>query len=250
MRRLAELQGSFAAAVRFPPASVAPLDVQPTALAPERRVAVYRNHHRISLTEALGANFSTVRKLIGEAGFQALAGDFIAAAPPSEPRLSHYGAGFPDFLGSDRRLIDLPYLADIARLDWASNVAERAEDIPVFGPSHLQAAQADLAELVLSPHPSLSLIHSAYPLLRIREITVGAPEAEHTVSLAECGVDLMIWRRDHAVACEPLDAADYAFVDKMAGGVSLGIAARDVIPDRLPGLLANYLITGAFTAPA
>jgi hypothetical protein len=248
MPRLSELQRGFADAVRFAPASVEALDVQSTSLAPARRVAIYRNHHRISLVDALGANFATVRSVIGDQAFQALAADFIAIEPPTEPRLSQYGAGFADFLVRDRRVQDLPYLADVARLDWACNVAERAEDLPIFGPSHLEAAQADLAGLTLTPHPSLSLIRSAYPLLRIRDLAQAQPEAGQGVSLAEGGVNLMVWRRDATTACEALDADAYRFMEKVAAGATLGVAAADLAPDRLSYVLARCLLTGAFTA--
>ena len=42
---------------------------------------------------------------------------------PPQPVLAEYGAGFPDFVADYEPARGLPYLADVARLDWALNVA-------------------------------------------------------------------------------------------------------------------------------
>ena len=46
-------------------------------------------------------------------------------SPPSEPRLSHYGAGFADFLASFPPADDLRWLVPIARLDEAPDQHRR-----------------------------------------------------------------------------------------------------------------------------
>src|SRR6185369_3807043 len=108
--------------------------------------------------------------------------------PPREPSLAAYGAGFPAFLESDPRAQSLVYLGDVARLDWALNVAERADDLPTFTAECLAKLDAGPMEtLLLKPHPSLTLLSSLYPLLRIRDVAAGVEEG---ASLSEGGVDL------------------------------------------------------------
>ena len=100
MSALADLQRDFAGAVRGQ-STVGDIDIAGAGLAAERRIAIYRNHHRISLAGALAANFATVAALLGTSVFDGAAMSFIAAAPPAEPCLSAYGAGFPAFLDSE-----------------------------------------------------------------------------------------------------------------------------------------------------
>jgi hypothetical protein len=245
---LAELQRDFARAVRGDALDVAQLGIDPAGLAAERRIAVYRNHHRISLAAALAANFPTVVKVIGEEAFQTLAVSYVAIDPPREARLAAYGASFPAFLEGDPRAQSLIYIGDVARLDWALNVAERADDLPTFTAEHLAKRDAEgLETLRLKPHPSLTLLSSPYPLLRIREVAAGVAEG---VSLDAGGVALMIWRNAGAVTTVALDRVALGFVTALAGERALGEAARGIVPERLPMLLAEYVISDAFLAPS
>ena len=246
MSALGDLQRGFAGAVRGMP-TAGDLYVAEAGLAVDRRVAVYRNHHRISLVAALAANFPTVAALLGAQVFEGVALDFVAGSPPMEPCLSAYGAGFAAFLDAEPRLSAVPYIGDVARLDWASNKAERADDIPVFGPADLErSSRRGLADLRLTAHPSVSLLRSRYPLIKIRRIAQGSSAG---VSLDEGGVLLMVWRRGAVVDCAVLDAGAYQFIMAMAVGEPLAIAARDLPPERLAEFLAQYLLTGAFAAP-
>jgi len=79
---LAELQRDFARAVRGDALAIPRIGVDPTGINADRRLAVYRNHHRISLSAALAANFPTVVKVVGEEAFQALTLSYLAFDPP------------------------------------------------------------------------------------------------------------------------------------------------------------------------
>ncbi len=243
---LAELQRDFAGAVRGDALAVSRIGIDAAGLNAERRVAVYRNHHRISLAAALAANFPTVVKVIGEQAFEALALSYLAFDPPRDACLAAYGGGFPAFLESDPRAQGLVYLGDVAWLDWAQNVAERAEDLVPFTAAHLaQLDTARLEALRLRPHPSLTLLSSLYPLLRIRDV---AAAAEAGVSLDAGGVDLMVWRKAGVVTCVALDRAAIAFVSALVGGRTLAEAAQDLAPEHLPALLAEFVLSDAFIA--
>jgi hypothetical protein len=244
---LADLQRDFACAVRGDLSAASRLGTDATGIGAERRISVYRNHHRISLAAALAANFPTVVAVIGDDAFQALARSFLAIEPPRDPCVAGYGGGFPAFLEGDLRSRSLVYLGDVARLDWARNVAERAEDLAAFTPEHLAGLdEPGLEALRLKPHPSLTLLSSPYPLLRILDVASGAEEG---VSLDAGGVDLMIWRKAGAVACAGLDRTTYDFIRALADGQPLGAAAEGLAPRRLAELLAATVLSEAFRAP-
>jgi hypothetical protein len=244
---LAELQRDFARAVRGDALAVPRLGIDAVALNAERRVAVYRNHHRISLAAALAANFPTVVKVIGEAAFRSLTLSFLAIDPPREPSLAAYGAGFPAFVESDPRSQSLVYLGDVARLDWAHNSAERADDLPTFSAQHLAALDAEgLASLRLKPHPSLTLLASLYPLLQIRDVAAGLAE---NASLNAGGVELMIWRKAGMVTFVSLERSAALFIQALVKGQPLAEAAQTLNPECLPEYLAELVLSGAFLAP-
>ena len=109
MLDLAQFQARFAAAI------VNEETADPLALQPG--FAVYRNTSIKAAIDALLANYPTVTALLGEAAFGAVASIFAHERRPASPVLSDYGAQFPDFLAASPLGEELPYLADVARID-------------------------------------------------------------------------------------------------------------------------------------
>ena len=83
------------------------------------RLRIHRNTMLGALINALALTYPAIQRLVGEDFFAQVAREFILADPPRAALLTGYGAGFPDFLASYRLLDGLPYLPDVARLEWA-----------------------------------------------------------------------------------------------------------------------------------
>ena len=67
---------------------------------PARRFAVYRNNVIVSLVAALADTFPVLRQLVGDEFFDAMAGLYVRAHPPTSPVLAHYGEGLADWLAA------------------------------------------------------------------------------------------------------------------------------------------------------
>jgi len=218
-----------------------------TAPAPEevpRRFAVYRNNVRHSLSRALAARFPVVEALVGPAFFTAMAGVFIAEAPPTSPVLQDWGAAFPGFLDRFPPVAHLPWLGCVARLEWARGRAVHAADAAPVPAERL--AGPDPEALRLRLHPSVALCRSAHPAVSIWQAhQPGAargplpPGPEHA----------LIGRQpDFAVVVLPVDAGTHAVLGALAAGAPLGRAALQSDPTAaLTLLLRHGLITATLT---
>lgn len=80
-------------------------------------LAVYRNTVVRGAVEALRANFPVVEQIIGAEMFESLAVDFATACPPRTPVLALYGRELAEWLEQQPWMEDLPYLADVARVE-------------------------------------------------------------------------------------------------------------------------------------
>lgn len=80
--------------------------------------AVYRNTSALGVVDALRASYPTIDMLLGDDGFTHAALEFRREQPPRGPVLSDYGREFAAFLGRQPWTCELPYLADVASLDW------------------------------------------------------------------------------------------------------------------------------------
>jgi hypothetical protein len=102
-------------------------DQQPASPFRSQAFAVYRNTSARGAVEALRAAFPTVDMLVGDEMFTQVALDYRREQPPAGPVLSDYGKDFAGFLARQPWSSELPYLADVARLDrlWLDSFLAR-----------------------------------------------------------------------------------------------------------------------------
>src|ERR1051326_8549300 len=141
MRSLSEIQRGLRAALLDGDETVTGA-IAGDGLAPAARVAVYRHHVLASLTTALETTFPVVVRLVDVRFFRFACDRFVRAEPPASPCLFEYGATFPDFLAAFEPCRQLPYLPDVARLEWAMNVALNAPDVPPLTAERVRALPA------------------------------------------------------------------------------------------------------------
>lgn len=178
------------------------------------RLAIHRHHIARSLARVLAGTFPTVQALVGEDYFRQTAQAFVVGHLPTQPVLAEYGAAFPAFLASEEPRHGLPYLADMARLDWALNVA-------FYSPRLSAADHSGIGpETLLTLAPGVEVLRSPYPVDRIWAASQqGAPEGE--VALGEGATSLLVLPTGFI----RLGAGEAAFVEAVAAGQSVEAAA-------------------------
>jgi hypothetical protein len=196
-------------------------------LSPAARLAIYRHHVTTTLTDVLRSTYPVVCRLVDERFFAYAADRFISAHPPTSPCLFEYGEAFAGFLSSFEPCRHLVYLPDVARLEWAINAAEHADDAMDIDPRMLAEAQDDdLVGATLRFHPSVTLLSSPWPVDRIWRATQPDAEPEATVDLDAGGAYLEVRRRGDDVVLRTIERADYTFRRALHEGRSLGEAAE------------------------
>lgn len=204
-----------------------------------RRFNVYRNNVAASLTEALEVGFPALVTLIGPKRFKTLAGMFLRAHPPRDPRLMLYGAGLGEFIEGVEPLAPYPYLPDVARLELALRDSYHAADHRPIDPQRLGAIAPDkLAICTVTLAPSLRLFRSAWPVHAIW-LTTRDPDAPKP---QPGGQDVLITRPDLDPRAEPIQADEADAVALLLRGAPLGeaLAACDAT-----ALLTRLLQSGA-----
>jgi hypothetical protein len=242
---LRDLQGAFAAHLAGEDQPALAAEIRPAAA----RLRIYRHHVLDSLASALAATFPTVQALVGADFFRSLARDFVGRSLPTQPVLAEYGAGFPAFIAGREACRGLPYLPDVARLDWALNDAFHAPAGSRLSAADLTAVAQDLLpSLRLALAPGTALVSSPYPLDRIW--MASQPEAVAApVDLAAGGAHLLVFRRPDDAAFVSLSAGEAAFVAGLGDAISLEEAACRAGSDfDLTTAFARLLALGAFAA--
>jgi hypothetical protein len=228
--RLAELQAAFAQGLRtgvMPPALVA--QVRVAGIAPARRLAIHRNHVRTTLGEALALHFPVVARLVGDEAFAAIAVRFVAAHPPGNPLLSRFGAALPAFLAGEEALAGVPYVAEVAHLEWARHCASLAPPGVPFGATDLGGIAADdLDRLALALRPTVSLVRSPWAVDRLWQANQQDRDGTPDGPIDEPR-RLVVWRDDtDVVRVASLGVGAWAFLEAVAAGLRLGEAVAAV----------------------
>jgi hypothetical protein len=255
---LPELQSRFAAAILREDAAEVAGAVAADGLAPSARVTVYWNHVFTSLTAALEATFPVVCRLVDRRFFGFAAHHYVRAHPPAGPCLFEYGATFPGFVAGFPSCAGHPYLADVARLEWAMNAALHAEDVPPIDPAALGAVPPeDVGRVVVRTDPSASWLRSPWPVDRIWQANQPGADPEAQLDLAEGGAPLEIRRREDVVTLRRLGRPEFAFRAGLGAGATLETAADAALKEdpgfdlteALRALLGEALVVGLRLAP-
>jgi len=213
--------------------------------------AVYRNTVFKGCIDALQANYPAVARLVGEEWFRAAAAVFVRESLPAHPTLLDYGAGFAEFLASFEPAAELPYLAEVARLDRLWSEAHVAADSAVLDPAALAAlGPRQMAQARLRTHPAARWFVSGH-------VPVYSIWSRSRAGVAEIGE--LEWRGEGALLTRPhgevlhgqLDRSGIAFLDACLRGESIDDAVLAVldVDERadLSALIRQLLQAGAFT---
>jgi hypothetical protein len=192
-------------------------------LDPAARVGIYRNHAFATLGASLQGNFPVVCRLVDKRFFAYATHEYLREHPPHSRCLVEYGADFPDFLADFEPCKALPYLADVARFEWALNIAGTVREVAPLPRQALAAVPADkAAHAALRLQPSVSYVGSRWP---IDEIWQANQQNEvPAVDLTSGGTNLEIRRARDAVVWRRLDPATFAFRRALADGLVLAAA--------------------------
>ncbi|MGK2921822.1 MAG: HvfC/BufC N-terminal domain-containing protein [Methyloceanibacter sp.] len=253
MDRALDLEGAFARAVLDAEADVPAPVVGRQGGSPSRRFAVYRNNVYASLIDVLGSRFPVSARLVGEEFFRAMARLYVEKTPPASPVLLRYGADFADFIGAFPPASAVPYLADVARLEWAWHRAYHAKDAAPLSLSDLAEVGETAEGAVLTLHPSLQVVCSDYPVVTIWQLALRDGENEPARLPAE-GEDALVVRPNLEVEVRRLPSGGAHFVKALAEGATLLEAASRASGEApafdLEANLAGLMTSGVIVAVA
>lgn len=121
------------------------------------RLNIYLNNSRIMQVEALSSIYPAVRRLVGAEFFENMSILYSEAYPLSRGDLREVGRCLPDFIREFAPLSPLPYIGDVARLEWGCHesmcASARAVPREFSVPAQSMVFMARHARLIKSKYP-------------------------------------------------------------------------------------------------
>ncbi len=249
--RQASFSGAFAPALTDPERAIPADVVGPRGKGAVKRYNVYRNNVTVSLIDALAAIYPAVQRITGVEFFRAMARFHVRATPPASPLLFEYGRDFPAFIECYEFAQDMPWLADVARIDRAWLDAYHAADAETVLPEALAAVPPDrLGALVFTPHPATRILRSVYPAVAI--FAMNRTEGPVTPLRSANAEDALVTRPAMEVMVRLLPPGGAVFLTSLVAGETLAAAATAAFAEApsfdLAASLAGIIEAGVFTA--
>ena len=188
-------------------------------------IGVYRNNYRGNLHDALAGAYPVIAQLVGEDFFRLLARKFIEQHLARGGDLHRYGAEMASFVASFEPARGLPYLADVAALEWACHCAYFADDADALDIEKLaQIAPEKYPDLILHTHPACHLLRSSYPVTAIWHAHQPGADSDFHIDLDSGASNALVSRKGDFVMVGELSDAAAAWLQAIQGGTPLGAA--------------------------
>jgi hypothetical protein len=210
---------------------------------------IYRRAIIGTLVRTLGAIHPVCKKLVGDEFFDAMGRVYARQTPSESPDLGDYGKSFSTFIAGFEPAAELPYLADVARLEWCWHRAfhapdEQGLDIAALG----NIADTDTDRIAFRLAVSAHLLASDYPVQHIWQVNQDDWTGDPTIDLNEGGTRLIVWRQIHDMRIDAPDPSEWRLLNAIDAGQTLGEigAAKDLddLDSVLPRCVQNGWIAG------
>ena len=187
------------------------------------RMALYRGNLHAGWMRALGDAYPVVRQLVGEEFFEGLAPAYGAAYPSQDPDLAGFGAHLPSFLEGFAPAASLPYLPDVARLEWALHRAWLAPDVAPASIALLAGLSPESLDAVrFTLRPSAAVLRSPWATVALwRAHQADGPALPSRVD-KPCTA--LVTRAGWTVEVVELDGFEATLLERLAAGAAFGEA--------------------------
>ena len=203
------------------------VELNPQGNAPgAERLVVYADGDLARVEEALAEVYETIRHVVGRTAFQELAESYARRYPSHDYNLSLVGRHLPDHVAQLPLAGELPFLPDLARLEWLVAQAFHAFDQPPMETA--QAAGWSLEEWARARvffQPSVGSVSSAWPILDIWQARE-KPVAEIRIELVNRPQQVIVFRQGHQVRCALLTEHQQALLSRLLRSQPLGTACE------------------------
>lgn len=235
------------------------------------RLKIYHNNAFQALNNALQQVFSVCQIVVGERCFSQLVKGYMRQYPLTELNLNSYGQHFSTWLATEIRqhsgFATLPYLGELAQLEWLLNQSYYAMDKACF----MQAGHYELTELAaltdvqqskvtLLLAPDVSLFTCRYPVHHVVnrhqtgkqfvEVKADPRPAAFMTKQDDELHHLVVYRQGYQALFTGVEFAEMQLLQAIAAEQTLSsMSALELDLSLLPGLITRRWVCG-FTLSA
>lgn len=170
-----------------------------------RGLNCYQSNAHAVAERALSAAYPVVTAILSDESMAQLARALWHSHPPQRGDLAQWGDTLASFMASSPQLAALPWLPDVARVEWALHQADGAPDAEPDLPSLAMLVEEDPDHLTLRLAPGLQVLHSRFAVVPVVLAHKLPTEDERTHAIEQLGdvwcpeqtEHALVWRVGH-----------------------------------------------------
>ncbi len=191
------------------------------------RMRVYAEGYAVRMRESLAEVFEALHQVLGEAAFNRLSEDYAARFASHDYNLSLAGRHLPEFLKDWSKTRDLPFLPDLAALEWLVCMAFHAFDEKPLSVQQTSAiAPKDWESMKIVFQPSVGVIASRWSILDIWQAR-NKPRESVNIPL-DSPQQVLVYRSQLQVNCAAIDKTAFQLLQSLLQGQRLGQACQNL----------------------
>jgi len=249
---LSELQSQFKQYLMFQNGRIDEHIDSTEELSNDFRLAIYANAYCMRLVETLQKDFPAIFYLLGDDGFTQVALDYIKKHPSQHPSLRFFGQYFSEFLHQDTDYRAMPYLSELAQLEWLLVEAFNAKDVSLIQESDVANVPPEAwSTLVLHFHPSIHCFQYRWniiPLWQAEQNQQTPPQPEKLDSEETC----LVWRQNFMTLYRTLEPDEALVLGDVLEGADFSdmcaslstLFSPDEVAMKAAGLLKSWVNAG------
>lgn len=194
------------------------------------RLAIYRDNVNAGFINTLKTTYPACHKLVGDEFFSAMCYRYLQNTRSTSPDLNNYGNDFPDFIADFPHAQELPYLSDVAKLEWLWHRCHFFKKNKIADFKHLSSvSENELSQCVFKLAHDAVFITSEYPIFEIWEANVFDGAGEKTIDLNSSGSQLIIFRNHDGRHADRLNEAQYFLLQTIEQQLTFGMLSEQYI---------------------
>jgi len=221
-----------------------------------RGLKAYQTNGHMLAERVLSTAYPVVAQLVGAESMADLARALWHAHPPTRGDLALWGDALPGFLDGNVQLTDVPFLADVARAEWALHTSATLADAAADLASLALLTRHDPATLGIRLAPGCAVVQSCWPLASVLGVHLHQNPSMDALTRqfqAREAQDVLVWRNGWRPEFRAALADEPACISTLLGSGSLA-AALDAGPALdfatwLPMAVHSGLILGVVPLP-
>ncbi len=182
------------------------------------RLGAYAGGYPARIEESLADAYPAVKHLMGARRFRELSRRYLPRVPCGCYNLNAVGGLLAELLETDPLGCDLPFLADLARLEWAVWQAFHAPHAPPFHASDLVEWSADDwagAQVVFAP--GVRVVRSRWPIADLWAAR-NTPYEQIDIEVEGRPQTVLVHRRGLDVICMPISDLEARAIEALGDG--------------------------------